>query len=219
MRPEWALEPATEADVEAACACSAAAFAQDALMHFFFAPAPMGVRAASERFFSILMRARLALGMPALVAREDGSVVGLAMGYGTAAGEWREDHTREWSEFESRVPGVAERFAAYERVADRFRPVEPHFYLGVLAVLPRLKGRGLGKALLQAFCAMSAADRRSNGVYLETASAESLAFYLRNGFDLRGLDDLDGMPLWCVFSPHGTKGQLPAQAVPPVIDA
>ena len=219
MKPDWRLDRATHADVEAAAACAAAAFAQDRLMQFFFASSPRGARAASERFFSILMRARLALGMPALVAREGTSVVGIAMGYDTAPGDWREDHAREWSEFESEVPGVVERFAAYESAADRFRPGSPHYYLGVLAVLPRLKGQGLGKALLQAFCALSATDARSSGVYLETGSAESFAFYLRNGFFLRGLEDLGGTPLWCVFAPHGPKGQLPGPAAPLVMGA
>ena len=207
MRAVWRLDPATEADVDAATACSAAAFAADPLMHFFFARNPTGVRAASARFFSLLMRARLALGMPTLVARHDASVAGLVMGYDTSPPEWRDEHTREWAQFESEIPGVVERFDAYERAADRFRPDTPHYYLGVIAVEPALKGKGLGRELLQAFCALSARDTRSSGVYLETGSEASLDFYLRNGFVLRGHEDLGGTPLWCVFAPHGPKGQ------------
>jgi GNAT superfamily N-acetyltransferase len=131
------------------------------------------------------------------------------MGYDSAPPEWPLEFTREWEVFEEGIPGVVERFEAYERVAERFRPAVPHYYLGVIAVDPRLKGKGLGKRLLGEFCATSAADKRSAGVYLETGSAESLAFYLRNGFVLRGEEDLGGAPLWCVFAPHGPKGQLP----------
>jgi GNAT superfamily N-acetyltransferase len=207
MTAAWRLGPAGEADVEAATACSAAAFAQDPLMHFFFAGSPVGVGAASARFFSLLMRARLALGMPTLVARRNDSVVGLVMGYDTSPPEWRDEHTREWEQFEAETPGVVNRFTSYERVADRFRPHSPHYYLGVIAVEPGLKGKGLGRDLLQAFCALSAGDERSSGVYLETGSEASLAFYLRNGFVVRGQEDLGGTPLWCVFAPHGTKGQ------------
>ena len=196
------LSPARPEDVEPAIACAAAAFAHDPLMRFFFSTSPSGVQAASARFFSILMRARLALGMPAVVARRGEEVVGLTMGYDSAPPEWPDEYDREWGAFEAGIPGVVERFDAYERVAERFRPEVPHYYLGVIGVDPVLKGTGLGKALLRQFCASSAADERSAGVYLETGSADSLAFYLRNGFELRGEDDLGGTPLWCVFRPR-----------------
>ena len=198
---------ATEADVEATTRCAADAFAADPLMHYFFGASPMGVRAATIRFFTLLMRARLALGMPALVARRASGIVGIAMGYDAAPPDWPEEHVRDWERFEAEVPGVVERFAAYEQVAERHRPEAPHFYLGVLGVDPALKGQGLGRELVQAFCALSAADARSSGVYLETGSEASLAFYLRNGFVVRGQADLGGTPLWCVFAPHGYKGQ------------
>jgi GNAT superfamily N-acetyltransferase len=197
------LSAASEADVAAATRCAASAFAADPLMHYFFGGSAMGVQAATIRFFTLLMRARLALGMPAIVARREGGVVGVAMGYDTAPPEWPEAYTREWERFEGELPGVEERFDAYGRVADRFRPETPHYYLGVLGVDPGLKGKGLGRTLLEAYCARSAGDARSSGVYLETGSAESLAFYLRNGFVVRGEEDLGGgTPLWCVFRPR-----------------
>ena len=111
MRPGIALTPAKEADVPATIECAAAAFASDPLMHFFFGASPMGVRAASARFFELLMRARLALRAPAIVARQEGAIVGVAMGYDTTPCEWPEEHTRGWERFEAEVPGVAERFA------------------------------------------------------------------------------------------------------------
>ena len=200
------LHRARAADVDAATACAAAAFAEDPLMHFFFRTSPAGVRATSARFFSILLRARLALGMPATAALRDGATVGVTMGYDTAPPEWPGEFTREWEAFEAGIPGVGERFEAYERAAERFRPGVPHYYLGVIAVDPVLKGKGLGRMLLKEFCDRSASDARSGGVYLETGSTESLAFYLRNGFVVRGEEDLGGTPLWCVFQPRmGTK--------------
>lgn len=201
------ISAAKEADVEATTRCAAAAFAADPLMHFFFGEAPMGLRAATVEFFTRLMRARLALGMPALVARRSSGIVGVAMGYDAAPPEWPEAHARGWEGFEAGIPGVVERFDAYEKAAERYRPEAPHYYLGVLGVDPSMKGKGLGRDLLQAFCALSAADAGSSGVYLETGSEASLAFYLRNGFVLRGEADLGGTPLWCVFAPHRPKGQ------------
>jgi len=196
-----AMLAATEADVPATAQCAAAAFAADPLMHFFFGGSPMGVPAASARFFELLMRARLALGMPALVARRNNAIVGVAMGYDAAPPDWPREHARAWEAFELEIPGVPERFAEYQRIAERFRPESPHYYLGVLGVDPALKGKGLGKALLNAFCARSSADAASTGVYLETASPESLAFYLRNGFVVAGEDALGPVRLCCLFRP------------------
>lgn len=63
------------------------------------------------------------------------------------------------------------------------------------------KGAGVGKALLDAFCALSDADEQSTGVYLETANPASLRFYERNGFVIREHDVMEGVELWCVFRP------------------
>lgn len=197
------IAPASHADIERATACGAEAFAADPLMHYFFGASPHGVRAATADFFSLLMRVRLALGMPALVAREGDEIVGLVMGYDTAPPEWPGDLTREWEAFEAGIPGVGDRFEAYEGIADAHRPGSPHHYLGVIGVDPRVQGRGVGRELLDAFCALSAADPRSHGVYLETGNPASLAFYLRNGFVLCGEGPLDSGRLWCVFRANG----------------
>lgn len=195
------LAPAGHADIGPATACAAAAFAADPLMHYFFSASPAGVRATSAEFFTLLMRARLALGMPALVARQGDAVVGLVMGYDTAPPEWPDDLGQAWEAFERGIPGVVDRFNAYEQVADRYRPAQPHYYLGVIGVDPAVQGTGLGKSLLGAFCGKSTSDTRSSGVYLETGSPGSLGFYLRNGFVVKGEEDLGGTRLWCVFRP------------------
>jgi len=96
---------------------------------------------------------------------------------------------------------VAERFEAYERIVTLHRPADAHYYLGVIGVHPSAQGRGAGKALLDGICQLSCADPLSSGVYLETASPDSLEFYYRCGFALAGEGDLDGSPLWCLFRP------------------
>ncbi len=79
---------------------------------------------------------------------------------------------------------------------------------------PSAQGQGAGKALLEAFCRRSALDPLSAGVYLDTANPSSLEFYLRNGFVVRGEDDLEGTPLWCVFRSDavGSHGGRHAEA-------
>jgi len=193
------IEDATTADVEAAAKVLEPAFANDALVAYFFRTHPEGVGPASRRFFSLLLRLRIGLGMPALVRVEDGRVLGVAMGYDSERPAWPEPFASQWTRLEEETPGLAGRIAAYEALSRSHEPPAPHYYLGVLGVHPSAQGQGAGKALLQAFCRRSAADPLSSGVYLDTGNPASLEFYLRNGFVLRGEDELDGATLWCVF--------------------
>lgn len=199
------IEDATTADVEAAAEALTAAFAHDALVTYFFRTHPEGVGPASTRFFSLLLRLRIALGMPALVLRKGEAVLGVAMGYDSERPAWPEPFASEWLRLEEETPGLAGRLAAYETLSRSHEPPAPHYYLGVLGVHPSTQGQGAGKALLEAFCRRSAADPLSAGVYLDTGNRSSLDFYLRNGFTLRGEDDLEGTPLWCVFRPDSGR--------------
>lgn len=186
-------------DVDAAIAALGEAFAEDPLMLHLFRDNPAGVRSGAMAFFSMLLRARIALRMPAFVLDDSGSVLGTAMGYDTARPTWPEAIASEWSRFAAAVPGFAPRLAAYDAMCEAHQPNEDHHYLGVIGVHPALQGKGAGKAMLDAFCTLSQADPRSRGVYLDTANPDSLQFYYRNGFELRGEGRLDATPLWCVY--------------------
>ncbi|WP_421758867.1 GNAT family N-acetyltransferase [Devosia sp.] len=196
------IRPAEPADVDTAVAVLGDAFAGDPLMAYLFADAPAGVRASVMEFFSILMRVRLALGMPALVLEDGNEMLGAAMGYNSSRPAWPSPYDEEWQEFEADVPGLAARLAAYDKICEEGAPTVAHYYLGVIGIHPSAQGKGAGQALLGAFCNLSHRDTESAGVYLDTANPESLRFYTRNGFELRGQGYLDAMPLWCVFRPN-----------------
>lgn len=193
------VRSAQPGDVDGAVAALGDAFDQDALMSYFFGGSPSGVRAGTTEFFSILLRARIALDMPAYVLRSADGVPGTVMGYDTSRPAWPAALAMEWRRFEADVPGLAARFEAYEKICGAYRPDEDHYYLGVIGVHPSLQGKGAGKTLLDAFCALSQADPQSRGVYLETSNPASLQFYRNNGFELRGEGSLDAVPLWCVY--------------------
>ena len=188
-------------EVDAAVAALAEAFAADPLMGYLFGDHPRGVRASTMAFFSILLRVRLALGMPALVLRRDGEVLGAAMGYDATRPQWPASLAAEWARFEASAPELADRMAAYDEISEAHAPAADHYYLGVLGVHPELQGRGAGKALLEAYCEASLADGRSGGVYLDTANPRSLAFYDRNGFERRGEGRLGPVSIRRVFRP------------------
>ena len=186
-------------DVDAAISVLGDAFAQDPLMTYLFHDSPSGARTCAMIFFSILLRARIALGMPAYVLQQGGEIIGAAMGYDASRPKWPDTLAEEMRRFEAETPGFAPRLAAYETLAEGYQPSQGHYYLGVIGVHPSLQGKGVGRALLGAFCAPSFTDPNSEGVYLETASAASLQFYYKNGFELRGKGSLDSTTVWCLY--------------------
>jgi GNAT superfamily N-acetyltransferase len=198
------ITAATASDVEEAVRCLAAAFAKDPITGFLLQFGP-NYRERVTQFFSLLMRARIELKMPVLVARTDAGIHGAAMGYSTEHPPWSADLTEAWNRFEGGIPGMADRLAVYEGIAAKHKPTVPHYYLGVIGVDPGKHGQGIGKQLIEAFCALSAADQRSGGVYLETANPSNVPFYKSAGFTESGRGTLENDTLWCMFSEHSRQ--------------
>lgn len=81
-------------------------------------------------------------------------------------------------------------------------PTEPHWYLSHLAVASSERGRGIGRALLEA--GLEEADRDGLGAYLETANPENLAFYRAAGFSQVGTVKMTGAPqVWLLWHAPG----------------
>lgn len=195
------ISTASSADLDESVSCLASAFARDPITGYLLENGA-GYRQRVSQFFSLLMRARIALGMPVLVARDNGSICGATMGYATTHPEWPKDITEEWDRFEKAIPGFTDRMAVYDGVAAQFKPAVPHYYLGVIGTEPNLHGRGIGSQLMKAFCAISVDDPASSGVYLETAQESNLKFYERAGFEETGRGKLGAATLWCMFLTH-----------------
>jgi predicted N-acetyltransferase YhbS len=61
-------------------------------------------------------------------------------------------------------------------------PVEQHWHLGPIGVLPSRQGMGVGTELMQRFC--REVDKCSATAYLETDLDENVRFYEKFGFKL-----------------------------------
>ena len=195
------IAAASRSDIDAAVDCLATAFAHDPITGFLLQTSP-GYRERVKQFFSLLMRARIELEMPVFVARGAHGIGGATMGYSTVRSDWPTDLTEEWVRFENSIPGVTDRMALYDELANKFKPSAPHFYLGVIGTEPTLQGSGIGTQLLKSFCEVSASDPLSSGVYLETAQESNLRFYERAGFAETGRGKLGDATLWCMYLPH-----------------
>jgi len=73
-------------------------------------------------------------------------------------------------------------------------PSTPHWHLGPVGVLRSHQGKGIGGALLGAFCARM--DLARSDAYLETDKAENVKFYERAGFKVVQRKDVLGVPCW-----------------------
>jgi ribosomal protein S18 acetylase RimI-like enzyme len=200
-----AVTAAAPSDLHQAVICLTGAFAQDPITGFVL-QAGQGYPVRLAQFFSLLMRARVALQMPVLVARNASDIQGAVMGYTTFHPGWPANIAEEWEQFEKATPGLTERLLAYAEIAEKFKPSAPHYYLGAIGVAPAAQGRGIGADLLKSFCDRSAADLSSGGVYLETAKESNLAFYERAGFVETGRGILGNKTLWCMYLPHAKLG-------------
>jgi ribosomal protein S18 acetylase RimI-like enzyme len=198
------ITPAVPSDLVESVDCLAKAFAQDPITGFLLQTG-RGYRDRVTRFFSLLMRARIALNMPVLVARGASVIHGAAMGHTTIRPAWPLDLAEEWDRFEKATPGLTNRMAVYDEIAAKCKPSAPHYYLGVIGIDPTLHGRGFGMQLLAAFCDLSASDRLSSGVYLETAESSNVGFYERAGFAETGRGRLGRATLWCMYLPHSPR--------------
>lgn len=195
----FTVRRAISGDVDEAVSALGDAFARDPLMTYLFHESPMGAQTCAMAFFSILLRARIALEMPAYVLQQGDEILGAAMGYDASRPKWPAALAEEMRRLEAETPGFALRLGAYDKLAEAYQPSEGHYYLGVIGVHPSLQGKGMGRALLGAYCAPSLQDSNSGGIYLETASAASLQFYYKNGFELRGKGSLDSTTVWCLY--------------------
>lgn len=88
----------------------------------------------------------------------------------------------------------ASRLARWVSAWSRHDPPDAHWHLGPLGVERSWRGRGVGTALLSAFCRRTEASPAA--AYLETDEADNVLFYRKFGFRLVDEEDVLGVPNW-----------------------
>lgn len=98
-------------------------------------------------------------------------------------------------------PEAMDRFAAFAASGERFTPREPHYYLGMIGVLPELQGRGLARLILDEVHRLSEAHSGSTGVLLTTETERNLPLYERFGYTVIGRAEVEDLISWSLFRP------------------
>lgn len=84
---------------------------------------------------------------------------------------------------------------------EKKHPLEPHWYISIIAVNPAAQGKGLGAQLIQKV--LLKADAARQAVYLETTNPKNHGFYQRHGFRcIEELQPLESSPkVWLMLRP------------------
>lgn len=73
-----------------------------------------------------------------------------------------------------------------------YHPVEPHWYLPLIAVDPSCQGQGHGSALMRE--ALERCDRDGVLAYLESSNPRNITLYQRHGFEVMGTIQVGSSP-------------------------
>ena len=78
----------------------------------------------------------------------------------------------------------------------QYHPVEAHWYLAVLGIVPWWQNHGFGNRLLDELTRVIESDPCP--VYLESDLESSMRFYLARGFETRAETTQRGVRCWCL---------------------
>lgn len=139
-----------------------------------------------------------------LGAMEDRNLAGVSVFDvpGDDSAEEREEH-QFWLQALVRDIGesAARRLEEYDQIGEPLMPAGAYHYLGMLGVLSRYQGRGLGRRLVEATQALAQQSEVSTGVCLHTEMPGNVPLYEHLGFETIGEADVGPMHTWCMFWP------------------
>ncbi len=97
-------------------------------------------------------------------------------------------------------PAIA-RFQAFADAGTPLEPDVPHYYLGMLGVMPEEQERGHGRRILERLHGMSARDPHSTGVCLTTERIGNVELYEHFGYRVvgRALTEDGELESWTMF--------------------
>lgn len=194
-----ALDAAAAADVVSVL-CEA--FSDDPVMRFVLNP-PTRYAARLEKLVTFFVSARLLRDEVLLGVRSPRGLDAAALvsypGARSSPPELAERREELWAELGD---GALARYEAFGGAADPLTVSDPHIHLNMIGVRAAARGRGLGRAVLEAVHELSRRDATSSGVSLVTGRESNLALYRRFGYEVVGQADVDGaFTAWGCFRP------------------
>lgn len=122
----------------------------------------------------------------AVVAEVDGEIAGAVVGYdGARLHELREGTFAVLRQCVGRVPNIVDETESGE------------YYLDSIGVLPSYRARGVGRALVEAFCKHAFAEnQRCVGLIVDCENSDAERLYASLGFKRKGVKSFFGHKMW-----------------------
>ena len=136
-----------------------------------------------------------------IVAKQEGTIVGVLRSYdchGEPASQEKE--TVENEVHEAALTDTDSRMGHWLRIEDEHDPLETHRHLGPVGVLPQFQGHGIGRMMMERFCAE--VDANGEPAYLETDKPESVKFYEKFRFRLIGETEIFDVRYYFMWRPE-----------------
>ena len=182
--------------IEEAAGVLRQAFAHYPITQYMFE----GAQSGPDRFgvmFEYLINSRLVQNSPVLGYRIDGELVGVAVLSEPGEGYTTPELDAQWDNASAVMGDVAmERFNKYGDLCDETIPTGPYHYLGILGVLPKCQGAGIGRQLLNEVLEEAQSHPESKGVCLNTEAKQNLPFYNQSGFTVYKGIPVDSIHTW-----------------------
>lgn len=96
---------------------------------------------------------------------------------------------------------VMDNLLAYENTCERMEPETPHYYLGMIGVLPGHQGSGYARLLLDYLHDAADKDPVATGVCLNTENPRNVSLYRHLGYEVIGQEDVGPLHTWSMFRP------------------
>jgi len=168
------IRNATRADEKKIAALVGLAFAADPAVRWLL-PDPYDFLSSNEKYIGLSCGPAFDNGSAFIVGNMWGAALWLPPGVKVDSGPLAEFNSQRID------PAVLNDHAETKRKCGAYRPVEPHWYLTLIAVDPARRGKGYGAALMSH--ALKIIDRDKRPAYLESTNAANLSLYKRFGFE------------------------------------
>lgn len=178
----------------------ALAFEHDPMVNYVLTQQTHEQRCA---FFIHMCEVRYDLEWPILGYYHNSKLVGVVLASEPEVKNWPSSLMRSYMRLGDEIgPDAVKRLEAYTQLASRHRLKEPHYYIGVVGVIPEYRGRGYGTHLMEAVQTRSRQHPTSTGVMLETENPVNLPYYQHIGYHIIAEDKLGPNSIWSMFRPN-----------------
>lgn len=98
-------------------------------------------------------------------------------------------------------PEAIQRMETFENFCEEAEPDFPHYFLGIIGVLPGHQGKGYSRRLMEEIQALSKAHPESRGICLSTELEDNISLYRHLGFEILQEGDIGELHTWIMFRP------------------